>query len=123
MGTSEPKVTQEVAVTQAETTSEITLVRQEELVKYISLDNQIDKLTKERNLLEEDLKRLLMAGVKVEDGVHVAEIKYGERRTPKWKECAIELADKLKGAGQGEKWAAKVIENTEPTPSIKLTVR
>jgi hypothetical protein len=112
---------QEVA-TQTSTT-EITQVKQAELIRYIKLDNDIEKMTKERDTLEEDLKRLLMAGVQVEDGVHTAEAKLTERRSPKWKDAAIELADKLKGAGKGEEWAAKILENTKPTSSVTLKIR
>lgn len=113
---------QKQVATQA-TTTEITQVRQEELIKFISLENQIKALEAEKDTLAEDLKRLLMAGATVEAGVHRAEAKLTERRSPKWREAATELANKLKGAGQGEKWAAKILEDTEPTQSVTLKVR
>jgi hypothetical protein len=69
------------------------------------------------------LKNLLTHGATVEDGVHIARTDISERRTPSWKDAFVELGDKLKGAGQGEKLAAKVIENTEPVTSIRLTVK
>ena len=106
-----------------QTTTEITVVKQEELIKFISLENQIKALEAEKDTLAEDLKRLLMAGVQVEPGVHRAEAKLSERRTPKWKEEAIALADKLKGAGKGQEWADKIVASTEPTTSVTLKIR
>jgi hypothetical protein len=115
--------TEKQTATQTTTNTEITQVRQEELIKFIKLENQIKALEAEKDTLSEDLKRLLMAGATVEDGVHRAEAKLSERRSPRWKEEAIALADKLKGAGKGEEWAAKIVENTEPTQSVTLKIR
>jgi hypothetical protein len=113
----------QVTTQTTQTTAEITVVKQEELIRFIELENRIKAMEAEKDTLAEDLKRLLMAGVQVEPGVHRAEAKLTERRSPKWREAATELADRLKGAGQGEKWAAKILENTEPTQSVTLKVR
>ena len=113
------------------TGAEITYVRQEELQKIkalreqkAELDKKAKKVGKELGPLEEDVIRLMQAGVKIEevdDGLE-AEIKISERRTPAWKDLAIAFIDKLKGAGAGQKWADKAIEKTEPKPSIKLVI-
>jgi hypothetical protein len=98
-------------------------IKQEELVHFIGLKNQIEKLTEQKVLMETEFKNLLTSGATVEEGTHIAKAELSERRTPSWKEEFIALGDKLKGAGQGEKLAEKVIDNTEPVPVIRLTVR
>ena len=58
-------------------------------------------------------------------GVFTAEIKINAgRRTTEWKSKAIELCDELRGAGEGAKWAERVIASTKPgEPSEKLVVK
>jgi hypothetical protein len=119
------KVAPEPAVESSQATSStvIALVRQEELVRYIGLKNQITRLTADKDELETSLKDLLGSGAKVEDGTHIAELKFSERRTPSWKEEFIALGDKLKGVGQGETLAEKVLENTDPKTIVSLVVK
>jgi hypothetical protein len=101
---------------------EITTITQAELIDFIALSNQIEKLTAEYDTQTLNLKNLLAAGAPVEEGVHVAILKLSERRSVSWKIEAIALADKLKGKGEGEKWANKVIARTVPSPIVSLDV-
>jgi hypothetical protein len=101
----------------------ITFISQQELRTFIKLRNRIEK---EQGLLEtmtETFKNLLGAGATVEEGVHIANINMTERRNPGWKSEAIELAEQVYGLGEGEKWAAKIIEKTAPVPSVRLIVK
>jgi hypothetical protein len=102
--------------------SDLPVISQKELRKFVALDKKVSKLTKERDEIEASLKNLRTAGARVEKGTLTAELKYSERRTPSWKQEAIGLADTLYGKGEGEPWAKTVIEKTEPTPSVKLVV-
>lgn len=101
----------------------VTLIRQHELRKFIQVRNTIEKLQKDLEIRTENLKDLLRAGVKVEEGTHIANINLTERRNPSWKGEAIDLAEQVYGLGEGEKWAAKVIERTEPVASVRLVVK
>jgi hypothetical protein len=98
-------------------------IKQTELVEFIRIKNEISKLEEKKLSIETELKNLLASGATVEDGTHIAKVDYGERRTPSWKEEFIALGDKLKGAGQGEKLAEKVVDNTDPVPYVRLTVK
>ena len=101
----------------------VTLIRQSELRKFISLRNRIEKQQKLLEDTSENLKSLLIAGAKVEEGVHVANVNMTERRNPSWRTEAVELAEQVYGLGEGEKWAAKIIEKAVPVPSVRLVVK
>jgi len=105
-----------------QTKESITLIRQSELADFVALRNNIEKLEAEFKQKSDYLKDLLGLNVPVEAGVFIAQLKFESRRNPKWKDEAIKLADKLKGAGQGEKWADNILANTEATPIVKLDV-
>ena len=98
-------------------------VKQAELVKFIGLKNQITKLTEEKDVLETELKNLLTSGASVEEGTHIAKAELASRTHVAWREGFENLADKLRGKGEGAKLAERVLENTEPTTYVKLTVK
>ena len=101
----------------------ITTIKQAELLEYVGLRNTIKKLQADLDTREDNFKHLLGANAPVEDGPLTASLKYGERRSPSWKDAFLELGDQLKGKGQGEKLAAKVLERTVPTSTISLVVK
>jgi hypothetical protein len=111
-----------VPVKQA-TKQPITFISQQELRTFIKLRNLIEKKQKLLESMTDTFKNLLGAGATVEEGVHIANINMTERRNPSWKNEAVELAEQVYGLGEGEKWAAKIIEKTEPVPSVRLVVK
>lgn len=106
-----------------ETSRPITLITQKELKEYKLLEKEIEKLKEDYDLRATNLKDLLAANVKVEEGFFSAEISTTFRRNPKWKEEAIALADQIQGAGKGEIWAAGIINATEQSTSVRLIVK
>lgn len=101
----------------------LTKITQLELEEYIGLKNQIDSLQADLEFRKENLKNLLSANAEVEEGTHTATIALSFRRSVSWREQFEKLGDKFKGAGQGVKLAEKIIEKTEPTQDVRLTVR
>jgi hypothetical protein len=99
------------------------LIRQRELLRFITLRNRIEKMQAKFTEMEDRLKDLLGKKVKVEEGAFMASLNFSERRNVSWKTEAIGLADELRGKGEGEKWAEAVIAETEPKPMIKLVVK
>jgi hypothetical protein len=95
------------------------------LKRILTTRAQIETLQKELKTDEDDAFAALKAGAGVAKGLFTAEIESkAGRRTTAWKEKAIELAEELKGQGEGEKWAARVIAATKPgDPTEKLVVK
>ena len=65
----------------------------------------------------------LKESVPVSLGLFTAEIKITERRSTSWKEKAIQAVDEIRGDGEGEKWAARVIASTKSSTFEKLVVK
>jgi hypothetical protein len=84
---------------------------------------QIKELEKSVEADEATLLVALRGAHSIQSGLLTAEIKISERRTTAWKETAIAFVDETRGAGEGEKWAARVIAATKPTASEKAVVK
>ena|ERR1700733_7089844 len=99
-------------------------ISQNLLKRIVEVRAQIKALQESLDKDEETVFAALKNGQPVASGVFAAEIKISAgRRTTAWKEKAVELCDELRGAGEGEKWAANVIAHTKPgDPSEKLVV-
>jgi hypothetical protein len=100
----------------------VTSITQKELRNFIQLKNDVKKMAKELEDQTENLKNLLGAGVPVEEGRHIAELKPTSRRSPKWQEEAVALAEKVFGLGQGEVWKKEVLELTPAVEGFSLKV-
>jgi hypothetical protein len=95
---------------------DVASITQKDLRNFIQLRNDVKKMTKELEDQTENFKKLLKAGFTVENGRHIAELKETSRRSPKWQEEAVALAEKVFGLGQGEIWKKEV---TDLTPAVK----
>ncbi len=91
-------------------------VTQFDLVRHVSLSNQIDSLKSEHAELERQLIASLSNGAnKVEPGNHTAQLKTSERRNVAWKDVVI----RLKGSG----YVSRILSCTKPKTFLKLVVR
>ncbi len=90
-------------------------VTQFDLVRHVSLTNQIDSLKSEHAELERQLTTALGSGVEVEPGAHTAQLKTSERRNVSWKAVVI----RLKGTG----YVSRILSCTKPKTFLKLVVR
>jgi hypothetical protein len=100
-------------------------ISQNILKKILQTRAQIEELEKALKADEETVFAALKQGTGVAHGLFTAqiEIKAG-RRTTAWKEKACELIDEIRGAGEGAKWADRVIAATKPgEPTEKLVVK
>jgi hypothetical protein len=93
------------------------------VLKRIALNRAtLEKLARKLEADEAIVLSALKAGSPVAPGLFSAEIKLTERRTTAWKAKAIEVVDEVRGDGEGEKWASRVIAATKPSTSEKLVV-
>ena len=83
----------------------------------------IEELEKEVKADEALVLAALKESVPVSLGLFTAEIKVTERRSTSWKEKAIQAVDEIRGDGEGEKWAARVIASTKSSTFEKLVVK
>ena len=83
----------------------------------------IEELEKEVKADEALVLAALKESVPVSLGLFTAEIKVTERRSTSWKEKAIQAVDEIRGDGEGEKWAARVIVSTKSSTFEKLVVK
>jgi len=83
----------------------------------------IEELEKEVKADEALVLAALKESVPVSLGLFTAEIKVTERRSTGWKEKAIQAVDEIRGDGEGEKWAARVIASTKASTFEKLVVK
>ena len=100
-------------------------ISQSILKKILQTRAQIEELEKALAADEALVFLELKKGTSVSQGLFTAEIESkAGRRTTAWKERAIEFVDETRGAGEGEKWAARVIAATKPgEPTEKLVVK
>jgi hypothetical protein len=100
-------------------------ISQSLLKKILQTRAQIEELEKALAADEALVFLELKKGTSVSHGLFTAEIeKKAGRRTTAWKEKAIELVDEIRGAGEGAKWADRVIAATKPgDPTEKLVVK
>src|SRR5262245_21047675 len=95
-------------------------ITQELLLKISQNKAAVEALEKEIEKDEADVFAALKGGATCESGLLKAEIEITPgKRTTKWKERAIEYVDADRGAGEGEKWAARVIAATKPGESTE----
>lgn len=100
-------------------------ISQAVLKRILQRRSKIEELEKSLKADEESVFAALKSGAAVANGLLTAliEVKPG-RRTTAWKEKAIELVDETRGAGEGAKWAERVIAATKPgDPTEKLAVK
>jgi hypothetical protein len=100
-------------------------VSQNLLKRILQTRAEIEALEKTLKEDEASVFASLKAGTPVARGIFTAviETKAG-RRTTAWKERAIEFVDETRGAGEGAKWAERVIAATKPgDPTEKLVVK
>ncbi len=90
-------------------------VTQFDLVRHVSLSNQIDALRREHSELEQKLIASLSSDAQVEPGAHTAQLKTSERRNVSWKAVVI----RLKGSG----YVSRILSCTKPKTYTKLVVR
>jgi hypothetical protein len=83
----------------------------------------LEKLALKLEADETSVLAALKAGTPVAAGLFTAEIKTSERRNTAWKGKAIEFVDEVRGIGEGDKWATRVIAATKPSSSEKLVVK
>jgi hypothetical protein len=83
----------------------------------------LESLAKKLEADEAIVFSALKAGSPIALGLFTAEIKVTERRTTAWKAKAIEVVDEVRGDGEGEKWALRVIAATKPSTCEKLVVK
>jgi hypothetical protein len=100
-------------------------ISQSLLKKILTTRATIEEMEKALKADEELVFAALKANATVAHGLFTAEIeKKPGRRTTAWKEKAVELVDEIRGAGEGAKWAERVIAATKPgEPTEKLLVR
>jgi len=90
-------------------------ITQFDLVRHVSLSNQIEALKAEQSELERQLIASLSNGAEVEPGNHTAQLKTSERRNVAWKDVVI----RLKGSG----YVSRILSCTKPKTFLKLVVR
>jgi hypothetical protein len=96
-------------------------ISQLELGMLLSMRNRLRQVEEQVVAAEADLKARLEAGVEVEPGVHVVQLKESFRKSVSWKDVTIRLANRLKL--NGEAYCAKVLAATKPSRSVLLEVR
>ena len=100
-------------------------ISQQLLKKILTRRAEIEELEKAQAADEALVFAALKESVKVSHGLFTAviEVKNG-RRTTAWRAKAEELVDEIRGAGEGVKWAERVIAATKPgDPTEKLVVK
>lgn len=90
-------------------------ITQKELATFATLKNQIEKLTKDYEVLKDKLIDELHAGAQVQEGERYAELKEVERRSVAWKQVVIRL--------KSEGYANKVLAATKPVVHYRLVVK
>jgi hypothetical protein len=96
-------------------------ISQLELGMLLSMRNRLRQVEEQVVAAEADLKARLEAGVEVEPGVHVVQLKESFRKSVSWKDVTIRLANRLKL--NGEAYCAKVLAATKPSRSVSLEVQ
>jgi hypothetical protein len=87
--------------------------------------NQRDKIaiaTANLEAAEAKIFAALQKGSPVESGILLASIKRIERRSVSWRPCFEREISKLKGDGEGEKLAARILAATTPSVTESLNI-
>jgi hypothetical protein len=98
-------------------------ITQTELVLFLSLVGRLKQLEEQLAAAQDDLKARLEAGAVVQSGDHVARLDERSRRNVAWRGVAENLADTVFGEGKGPVYCQEVLDSTEPTRTVSLTVR
>jgi len=97
-------------------------ISQKSLVAIVRQRAKVAAAQSKLDELEKDLKAQLESAVPVAPGLFRAELKKWDRRSPAWREVVEREIDKIRGAGEGFKFAERVLAGTTPTPCEKLIV-
>jgi len=100
-------------------------ISQQILKKILTRRAEIEELEKALKTDEDLVFAALKENTKVAHGLFTAsiDVKAGRRSTA-WKERAIDFVDEARGAGEGQKWADRVIAATKSgDPIEKLVIK